>query len=112
MVQGFLSHTFTGLRPATNGSRREVRPGCRGRFVPVKVTNTGGGWHHHQSMEEPVNARREDRDKAHSREELINHTHPHCLTLIVMPGLEPGIQAPACGVWMAGSSPAMTAETK
>jgi hypothetical protein len=26
----------------------------------------------------------------------------------VMPGLEPGIQPPGVGVWMAGSSPAMT----
>ncbi len=29
-------------------------------------------------------------------------------TLAVMPRLEPGIQTPVCGVWMAGSSPSMT----
>jgi hypothetical protein len=30
------------------------------------------------------------------------------MILAVMPGLEPGIQAPGFGDWMAGSSPAMT----
>jgi hypothetical protein len=31
------------------------------------------------------------------------------VTPIVMPGLEPGIQTNLLSVWMAGSSPAMTA---
>jgi hypothetical protein len=38
----------------------------------------------------------------------ISYTKSHCLTLAVMPGLEPGIQQRKADVWMAGSSPAMT----